>query len=439
MSPPAVVDAPGHGAARPRRPGRPDAGGVRPRGHGRRRRRPAVAGLPPGRSRPRVAAPDAGSRSPRRGWSGPWSTSGCCCSTSAAPACPRPTASAPGPTRSTRRPRRRTSPHFRADAIVRDAECLRAHLGRRRAGRCSASPSAGSACCTTARASPTACARPTSPAGCRRSGRPPDRGVRRDARRAAPARGRPPPPPPRGRRPAAARCSTSPRPGGLRRTDGSPLTPRLVRTVGNQLGLHGGSAALHHLLERDPRSPAFVPDLEALLPFGGRNPLYAVVHESCYADGGVTGWAAERTLPDEDHLTGEHVFPWHFDDDPALVPYAATARLLAAHAWPRLYDADALAPSTCRARRRSTSTTRSSSAVQRGDAGAAAGRAPLGHRRLPAQRAARRRPADPRPADRAGARRGRTAPLRPTESGSSDWPVGPTWMSVPSSGHTPQS
>ena len=41
--------------------------------------------------------------------------------------------------------------------------------------------------------------------------------------------------------------------------------------------------------------------------------------------------------------TGEHVLDWHFEDDPALVPYAGTARLLAEHDWPRLYDADALA------------------------------------------------------------------------------------------------
>lgn len=32
-------------------------------------------------------------------------------------------------------------------------------------------------------------------------------------------------------------------------------------------------------------------DLAALLPFNGRAPLYAVLHESSYADGGVTNWS----------------------------------------------------------------------------------------------------------------------------------------------------
>ncbi|SDR78176.1 alpha/beta hydrolase fold [Nocardioides scoriae] len=135
--------------------------------------------------------------------------------------------------------------------------------------------------------------------------------------------------------------------GELVRPDGSALTPRLVRTVGNQLGLDGDEA-LHHLLERDPLSPAFVPDLEAMLPFTGRNPLYAVIHEACYADGGRTSWAAHRALPDDladgsAVLTGEHLFPWHFEDEPGLRPYAATAALLAEHPWPRLYDEASLA------------------------------------------------------------------------------------------------
>lgn len=132
--------------------------------------------------------------------------------------------------------------------------------------------------------------------------------------------------------------------GEVVRLDGAPLTPRLLRTVGNQLGLHGGSEAIHHLLEHDPRSPAFAADAVGLLPFSGRNPLYAVVHESCYADGGATRWAAERAQPaGHTGLTGEHLFSWHFDDEPTLRPYAATARLVAEHEWPRLYDADRLA------------------------------------------------------------------------------------------------
>ena len=136
--------------------------------------------------------------------------------------------------------------------------------------------------------------------------------------------------------------------GEVRAPDGSPVTRRLLRTIGNHLGMDGGAEGLHYLLERDPASPAFAHDLAGLLPFGGRNPLYAVIHESSYADGTATRWAAERVRPDDFGgdsllLTGEHLYPWHFEDSPELAPYAEVAALLAEHPWPRLYDAAALA------------------------------------------------------------------------------------------------
>ena len=136
--------------------------------------------------------------------------------------------------------------------------------------------------------------------------------------------------------------------GEVTRPGGESVSPRLFRTIGNQLGMNGGAEQIHYLLERDPRSPAFAHDLVEMLPFGGRNPLYAVVHESCYADGGATRWATERVQPEdfgaEDSLllTGEHLYGWHFEDSPDLRPYAGVAALLAEHEWPRLYDADVL-------------------------------------------------------------------------------------------------
>ena len=42
-------------------------------------------------------------------------------------------------------------------------------------------------------------------------------------------------------------------------------------------------------------------------------------------------------------LTGEHVFPWMFEDYGALAPLREAAEILAAHEWPRLYDPDRLA------------------------------------------------------------------------------------------------
>lgn len=129
--------------------------------------------------------------------------------------------------------------------------------------------------------------------------------------------------------------------------NGSPLTGRLFRQVGNVLGMSDGAEHLHYLLERDPASPAFAEDVAAALPFKARNPLYAVIHEASYADGHSTRWSAARVQPAEyeDDVTlfsGEHVFPWTFTDDRGLAPLAEAAELLAEHEWPRLYDADRL-------------------------------------------------------------------------------------------------
>ena len=111
--------------------------------------------------------------------------------------------------------------------------------------------------------------------------------------------------------------------------------------------LPAGRRALHYLLNLDPASTAFLHDLAEALPFGGRNPLYAVIHESCWADGVATRWTADRMMPDavrEDPtlLAGEHVHRDLFAEDPELAPWAEAADLLAEHEWPRLYDEQAL-------------------------------------------------------------------------------------------------
>lgn len=129
--------------------------------------------------------------------------------------------------------------------------------------------------------------------------------------------------------------------------NGTRLTARLLRTVGSHLGFSGGAEKLAYLFERDPLSPAFSADVAASLPFNSRNPLYAVIHESSYGDGVVTGWSSERVMPDDfandaSLLTSEHLFPWHFVDDHGLAPFAEVAQILASHEWPKLYDADVL-------------------------------------------------------------------------------------------------
>lgn len=133
----------------------------------------------------------------------------------------------------------------------------------------------------------------------------------------------------------------------VRLPDGDRLTARRFRQIGNLLGANDGAERLHYLLERGPDSPSFGHDVAAAMPFSGRNPLYAVIHESGYADGHATRWSAQRTLPaefEEDGtlFTGEHVYPWMFHDYAELAPLREAAGLLAEHEWPRLYDPDLL-------------------------------------------------------------------------------------------------
>ena len=135
--------------------------------------------------------------------------------------------------------------------------------------------------------------------------------------------------------------------GELVLPNGDTVSSDRLRQAGNALGMSDGAEQLHYLLELDPASPAFGHDLAALLPFGGRNPLYAALQEACYADGGATRWAAQRLLPrdyreDVTLFTGEHVFPCSLSEDRELAPLAEATDLLASYDWPRLYDEDVL-------------------------------------------------------------------------------------------------
>jgi pimeloyl-ACP methyl ester carboxylesterase len=225
--------------------------------------------------------------------------------------------------------------HFRADAIVRDAEAFRAHLG---AGRWSVlGQSFGGLCVLTYLT--------LAPEGLREAlitGGLPPLGARIDevyaatyARTAARVQrhfDRYPDDRPRLER-LAARCDAE----DLRLPAGDRLTGRRLRQLGHGLGMSDGSETLHYLLELPPDSPAFRHDVEAQTSFA-RDPLYAVMHEACWADGGATRWAAQRLRPADAVLTGEHVFPWMFAEQRALAPLRAAAELLAEREWPRLYD-----------------------------------------------------------------------------------------------------
>lgn len=139
---------------------------------------------------------------------------------------------------------------------------------------------------------------------------------------------------------------------------GERLSPRRFRTIGAALGQEGGFEALGALLEepfhRSGRLRTdFLAEVGQRVSFE-RGPLYAAVHESIYGGTvpGPTAWSAQRVAesldgfapsaqPDDDefYLTGEHIFPFQFDEDPALNPFKEAAEKLAAKGdWPNLYE-----------------------------------------------------------------------------------------------------
>jgi pimeloyl-ACP methyl ester carboxylesterase len=234
--------------------------------------------------------------------------------------------------------------HFRADAIVRDAELIRAELGVER--WCALGQSFGGFCVTTYLSfAPEGLATAFVTGGLPPLDRQPDEVYRATyARLLAKNRAyyaRYPEDRDRVRR-IIERLEAD----DVRLPSGDRLTPRRFRQLGNLLGMSDGFEKLHYRLELAVDSPAFLHDVEADYPFA-RNPLYAVIHEACYAPGFATRWSAQRVLPDEVRedptlFTGEHVFPWMFEDYGALRPLAGAAGILAEYEWPQLYDAERL-------------------------------------------------------------------------------------------------
>ena len=131
----------------------------------------------------------------------------------------------------------------------------------------------------------------------------------------------------------------------VRLPTGERLTARRFRQLGLWLGDSAGFELLHHVVELPFGSSAFLHDAATGVRFD-RNPIYATLHESSYADGVPTRWSADRLLPDEivaeGFMTAEHVFPWMWDDYAGLRGHKAAAEILAEHPWPRLYDAGQL-------------------------------------------------------------------------------------------------
>ena len=147
----------------------------------------------------------------------------------------------------------------------------------------------------------------------------------------------------------------------VRLPDGARLTVEAFQSLGGMLGRSTGSDELHYLLEGafagDQIADAFLHDVHGRLSFA-TGPLYAALHEPCYAQGAATRWSAQRiraefgefdpgpALEGAEPLlfTGEMIYPWMFEHDPVLRPMRPAAELIAGHTdWPALYDPARLA------------------------------------------------------------------------------------------------
>ncbi|MGW2650143.1 alpha/beta fold hydrolase [Streptomyces sp. NPDC001393] len=140
--------------------------------------------------------------------------------------------------------------------------------------------------------------------------------------------------------------------------DGDRLTVRRLRTLGLMLGMGDGAERLHWLLDESvgtdgDLSATFLQQVMNLTGFVD-NPLFAVLQESIFAQGGKpTDWAAARALADRPEFgedadpllfTGEMFCPWMFEEIAGLRPFRDAVRLLAERAdWPALYAPSRLA------------------------------------------------------------------------------------------------
>ncbi len=146
---------------------------------------------------------------------------------------------------------------------------------------------------------------------------------------------------------------------------GGRLSARRFLQLGLGLGMSDGWETLHYLLEEawvcnaqgaEVLSWNFLHHVQQQQSFD-TNPLYAVLHEACYTQGHASAWSAHRLLPEFPEFdldgpgpvlfTGEMVYPWMCDDYAQLRPLKDCAELLAHKTdWPQLYDAQRLRANT---------------------------------------------------------------------------------------------
>jgi pimeloyl-ACP methyl ester carboxylesterase len=147
----------------------------------------------------------------------------------------------------------------------------------------------------------------------------------------------------------------------VRLPNGATLSVEAFQSLGAMLGMSSGSDTLHYIIEDpfagDEPSDAFLYAVMDHLSYNA-TPLYAVLHEACYAQGSAIRWSAQRIRAEYPQFdpapaidgaapllfTGEMIYPWMLDADPVLRPLREAAGILAERDdWPPLYDPSRLA------------------------------------------------------------------------------------------------
>jgi pimeloyl-ACP methyl ester carboxylesterase len=145
---------------------------------------------------------------------------------------------------------------------------------------------------------------------------------------------------------------------------GGTLSPRRFQQLGIKFGGRNGFELVHYLLEtgfvQGARGPElsfpFLREVEENGAFE-TNPIYALLHEPIYCEGAASNWSAQRVRAEFPEFslaegqpvffTGEMIYPWMFDEYVHLRPVKETAEILAGFEdWPALYDRDRLAQNT---------------------------------------------------------------------------------------------
>jgi pimeloyl-ACP methyl ester carboxylesterase len=142
----------------------------------------------------------------------------------------------------------------------------------------------------------------------------------------------------------------------VRLPTGDRLTVPRLQSLGSGLGVSDGLEKVHYRLESawagDELADDFLAGVEASTSYVD-GPLYALLHESIYCQGEASRWSAQRVGSEYPEFapgarpllpTGEMVLPALVHGTRALAPLGEAAELLAAYEnWPALYDRDVLA------------------------------------------------------------------------------------------------